>query len=118
MSYIFEADGETVWSPALRIGRLFVTMADTLSANAETAHGLSFMASDHVIVDVPVFTEFTRTLLDGSVMTHPVYRELARGFVALCLAVLDEAGADLPLGAGWRDEFAASRQSLAPFMGD
>jgi len=91
MSYIFEASGKTVWSPALRVGKLFVDMADSLSGSHGVPHGLSFMASDFVVLDVPVFAEFTRSLESSSVLTHQEYRALASGFVEICRTMLAES---------------------------
>ncbi|MFJ1763957.1 DUF6086 family protein [Amycolatopsis sp. NPDC088138] len=95
MSYIFDVDGQVVWSPALRVGHLFVTLADTLAGDAGVepgATGLEMMASDYYYVNPPVFAEFVRTLLASSVVTNEVYAELARGFLVTSLVVLDRSG--------------------------
>lgn len=110
MSYIFAVGDEVVWSPSLRVGRLFVNMAVTLADNFDlniSDAGLSAMAVDYYYVDPPRLAVFVRTMLDGSVMTHHVYRELARGFLGVCLVLLERSGIPVddvpPDVAGSRD---------------
>ncbi|MFE3172440.1 DUF6086 family protein [Amycolatopsis sp. NPDC059090] len=96
MSYIFTTvDDEDVWSPALRVGRLFANMGVTLAHNFDldiSDAGLSPMAADFYYVDPAKLAVFVRTVLDSSVMTHQVYRELARGFLGVCLVLLERSG--------------------------
>ncbi|MGW7537280.1 DUF6086 family protein [Amycolatopsis sp. NPDC054798] len=95
MSYLFEVGDETVWSPALRVGRLFVSMAETLAVNFDIdlgTAGFRAIASDYCSVDPPRLALFVRAMLDGSVMRHSEYRELARGFIGICLAMLEWSG--------------------------
>lgn len=111
MSCLFTAvDDEDVWSPALRVGRLFVNMAVTLAHNFDlnvSDAGLSAIAADWYRVDPPRLASFVRTMLDSSVLTHPVYRELARGFLGVCLVLLERSGIPVedvpPDVAGCRD---------------
>ncbi|MBB1160167.1 MULTISPECIES: DUF6086 family protein [Amycolatopsis] len=95
MSYIFDVGDETVWSPALRVGRLFVSMAETLAVNFDIdlrTAGFTATASDFCSVDPPRLALFVRAMLDSSVLTHSEYRELARGFLGICLAMLEWSG--------------------------
>jgi hypothetical protein len=92
MSYIFEAGDTTVWSPALRVGSLFVTMAECLAAWEGVPTGLSAMASDFYEIDVDVFGAFVQTLLNDSSAGHPVYDQVLDGFIATCLVMLERAG--------------------------
>ncbi|MEV6877764.1 DUF6086 family protein [Amycolatopsis sp. NPDC051128] len=116
---MFDVDGEVVWSPALRIGQLFMSMAGTLADNAGVdlpAAGFTMMASDYYYVDPPALAGFVRTLLAGSVVTHSVYKELARGFVVACLVLLERAGVSMePSDEAQRDLFDA-RAALAASM--
>jgi hypothetical protein len=95
MSYAFDIDGRTVWSPALRIGLLYVRMAGDLSEFGGGPHGLSPQTSDTYDIDVAVFSSFVRSLLTDSGTGHPIYCELTRGFVAISLAMLERAGAPM-----------------------
>ncbi|HEY3471337.1 MAG TPA: DUF6086 family protein [Amycolatopsis sp.] len=119
MSYVFDVDGEVVWSPALRIGKLFMDMAGTLAADAGTdlaAAGFTMNASDYYYVDPVALGGFVRTLLAGSVVTNPVYKELARGFLVACLVLLERTGVVLePVSEAQRDLFDA-RAELARLM--
>jgi hypothetical protein len=111
VSYVFDVDGEVVWSPALRIGKLFISMAGTLADNSGVdlaSAGFTMMASDYYYVDPPALAGFVRTLLAGSVAANPMYRELARGFLVTCLVLLDRAGVVLePDGEAQRELFDA-----------
>jgi hypothetical protein len=89
VSVIFTAGGVDVWNPPTGIGMLYLAMADDLAAIAGGPTGLSAVVSDEITIDVPVFQAFVRSLLSG----HPLFREMARGFVAISLAMLDRAGA-------------------------
>ncbi|WP_406628860.1 DUF6086 family protein [Amycolatopsis sp. WGS_07] len=112
MSYVFDAGGETVWSPSLRMGKLFVSMAETLASNFDLdlpSAGFTAMASDYYYLDPPRLAAFVRTLLGSSVASHPVYWQLARGFLAICLVLLEECGVTVD---GVPAELAEARDSL------
>ena len=119
MSYIFDVDGEVVWSPGLRSGKLFIALADALAANAGIdpgATGLTAMASDYYYVNPRVFAEFVRALLAGPAATNSVYAQLARGFLVTGLVVLDRCGIDMtPQRAAHRELFEA-RDALSSSM--
>ncbi|WP_410568879.1 DUF6086 family protein [Amycolatopsis sp. cmx-4-61] len=117
MSYIFDVDGEVVWSPALRIGKLFTTLVDVLAGDVDVeprATGLTAMASDYYYVNPPVFAQFVRALLGSSVLANPVYAELARGFLVISLVVLDRCGVDLTPERAAHPELFEARDALAP----
>jgi hypothetical protein len=96
MSYIFEAGDATVWSPALRVGSLFVTMAECLANWEGVPTGLSAMASDYYEIDVEAFGALVRALLNDSSAGHAIFGQILHGFIATCLVMLERAGAALP----------------------
>jgi hypothetical protein len=96
MSYIFDVGDSTVWSPALRIGSLFVAMAECLAGWAGVPTGLTAMASDFYEVDAEVFGAFVQTLAGNASAANEVFGALTHGFTATCLLILDRAGAPAP----------------------
>jgi uncharacterized protein DUF6086 len=101
VSYVFDIGNATVWSPALRIGSLFVTMAESLAAWKGTPSGLSAMASDYYEIDSDVFSTFVQTLARDDSAAHEIFGALTHGFIATCLVMLDRAGVPMPqLGSG------------------
>jgi hypothetical protein len=103
MSYIFEADDTTVWSPALRVGSLFVSMAECLADWEGVPTGLSAMASDYYEIDVGAFGAFVQALLNDSSAGHAIFGQILHGFVATCLVMLERADAPRP-ETGWSTE--------------
>jgi Family of unknown function (DUF6086) len=94
MSFVFEADNETVWSPALRAGKAFVGCAQALAQAADISPGFSFNAEDTVEIDVPQLEAFSNALgrlLTGP-MAHSVLADLARAVRVPCLVMLERAG--------------------------
>ena len=112
MSYVFEWDDETVWSPALRVGKLYVTLADALAAVLSIPHGLSAMASDYYEVDRDRFAAFIAALRAWSPGSHAVGRALLGGFLTTSLVLLERMGAAPELDA----ETLAAMAALAPSM--
>ena len=92
MSYIFEADGKIVWSPALHIGKLYVTIAGQLAEALQTDCGLAMMASDYWLIDPEQLEKFFGTLLKAGQLNHPVMRELTQGFTLITFVLLQRTG--------------------------
>jgi len=59
MSYAFEVGDQTVWSPSLRVGDLFVRMHSDTCSVLGTATGLTAIASDMYEIDIEVFERAT-----------------------------------------------------------
>jgi hypothetical protein len=51
MSFVFDIDGQTVWSPALRTGQVFVAYAEALAAEQEAPTGFTCIADDMIAID-------------------------------------------------------------------
>jgi hypothetical protein len=114
VSYVFAVGDDEVWGPALRIGKLFMDIANLLASNVEfvdTPIGLTAMASDYYYVEPEVFAGFVRAILASSIARNPTYRELARGFIVISLVILDRAGVVVePLDESQRDLFEAKAE--------
>lgn len=92
MSYIFEADDKTLWSPSLHVGAVFVEIAEGLGRATKAPTGLTAMASDYILIDTETFAAFARSLLADQAAEHPVFAQLTQGFLATCAVLLERAG--------------------------
>ncbi|MFC6009460.1 DUF6086 family protein [Nocardia lasii] len=64
MSYVFDVDDETVWSPSLRVGELFVRMHTDICSVLGVATGLTAIANDMYEIDIDVFERTTLTVFE------------------------------------------------------
>jgi Family of unknown function (DUF6086) len=111
MSFIFDVDDETVWSPALRVGQVYAGSARQLGAILNIDTGLHEVADDLVEIDVEAFERFTRALLAEHLRSdHPIHRALSRGTLLVSLALLERAGR--PLNPQTQDEHDLNRQAV------
>jgi Family of unknown function (DUF6086) len=97
VSYIFDVGDETVWSPSLRTGRLYVGLTSCLADLTGLPTGLSAVADDMYEIEIEPF----RTLVDAVAQDfhstdHPVYRGQLRGWLVTSLVLLRRAGRPLP----------------------
>ncbi|MCP2261246.1 hypothetical protein LX15_004967 [Streptoalloteichus tenebrarius] len=116
MGYVFEVEGETVWSPSLDIGHLFMDIANRLSEDLKQSHGMSLMASDFIDIDRDAFAAFVRSMLNSSVMTNLTYYVLSRGFLATCLAMLERAGSPVAPQNSEQQDLVAFGKALLGHM--
>jgi hypothetical protein len=93
MSYYFEVSGGTVWDPSLRIGKWYLSFAESAAELVQRPTGLTPADDDTCAVVVQVFRQFVGGLLDcyGSTQ-HPVQRGLMRGVLLASLVILGRAG--------------------------
>jgi hypothetical protein len=116
MSCVFEVNETTVWSPALRVGGLYVRMAECLAAWIGQPSGLAPMASDYYVINADAFTTFVQALLGNSGVAHPVFAELTRGFIAMSLVMLSRVDVAMPeIGAG-ADQLSELTRALVSKM--
>ncbi len=92
MSYVFEIDDVTVWSPALRVGQVFQGYVKVLEAALHVPSGVDEWASDFLVLDRTKFTAFTEELEQWTLGGHSVVRDLAGPVLAICLVMLERAG--------------------------
>ena len=97
MSYVFEIDDETVWSPALRVGDVFRGYVEVLEKTLGVPAGVTVFASDYLVLDRAAFTGFARELHRFWASGHPVGARLAEPVLALALVMLERAGERLDL---------------------
>ncbi|MDN3241313.1 DUF6086 family protein [Glycomyces tritici] len=92
MSYIFDVGDETVWSPSLSVGRLYVETTEAMGLSIGVSTGLIAEASDMYELHPQQFPAFVYELGFGSTSKHEVYRSLVRGFVAVSLVMMERGG--------------------------
>ncbi|NYI07237.1 DUF6086 family protein [Allostreptomyces psammosilenae] len=96
MSYVFDVNDQTVWSPSLRLGRLYVSLTECIGQLMGCPTGLVPVAGDMFNIDVEQFRGFVRTVFDDYFSTdHPVYRQQLRGFLLTSLVMLGRGGVSL-----------------------
>ena len=93
MSYIFDVDNETVWSPALRVGDLYVRFLREVAGAIGEPTGLTPLASDMYDIEVNVYGVLIRKMVDvyfssGSI----VLRRLIEGVLLPSVVILERAG--------------------------
>jgi hypothetical protein len=94
MSFVFEIDGETVWSPALRVGQAFVGCAQALGQVVGVSPGFSFNAEDMIEIDAPQLMAFADALtqISRSSVPHRILVDLTDAVRVPCLVMLERAG--------------------------
>lgn len=100
MSFVFEIDGETVWSPALRVGQAFVGCAQALGQVVGVSPGFSFNAEDMIELDALQLEAYTDALMQisRSPAPHRVLEDLTDAVLVPCLVMLERAGRAPELG--------------------
>jgi hypothetical protein len=97
LSYLFELDDETVWSPANRVAQLYLGMLDTVAQLLDRPTGLvdqgsgDWYAVDRV--DFPALvTEMVRTFAASS---HWELRLMIGSLLGVSIGILDRAGIEI-----------------------
>jgi hypothetical protein len=100
VSYVFEARGVSVWSPALLVGALYMASTGVLAERAGLDTGLSLMAEDLVVVDPDRHRDFVQGLLgrvngpvrpDGTRRNYLLWEQV-KPIVGASIVMLDRAG--------------------------
>lgn len=100
MSFIFEINGETVWSPALDVGTANASCAQAFSATVGADAGLTSTAEDFLEIDAATFESYVRALLAlASNSDHPVMIPLIDAVLIPSLVMRERAGRPIGLGA-------------------
>ncbi|MGI5207881.1 DUF6086 family protein [Spirillospora sp. CA-108201] len=96
MGYIFDIDDETVWSPSLRVGQLYVNLAEAAAHTLELPTGLEAVAEDMCDINASVFSDFTRALVKEFFSSHhAVAQEMLRGVLFASLIMLQRGGIEI-----------------------
>ncbi|MFC4033303.1 DUF6086 family protein [Streptomyces polygonati] len=119
MSYIFEVEGDWVWTPANRPGRLYVGMADAAAAVLGLPTGLETDSGDTYEIDVPAFGAFVGGMLTLRASSGHLYLNMMLdGILPLSVAILYRAGGSLsPATPDERDLLVRIRAMDLPMTG-
>jgi hypothetical protein len=103
MSFIFDVGDQTVWSPALRVGELYVRFMNELGEVFETSNGLNAMAADYYYIEPDAFQAFVNgVFVDNFRNTHAIGRAMIESVLAPSAVILDRI--DRPLVARTEEE--------------
>ncbi|WP_280393964.1 DUF6086 family protein [Nocardia brasiliensis] len=93
MSCVFEIGDETVWSPSLRVGDLYVRMLQEVASVLGLPAGLRALASDMWSIDIEVFGELVNLIHETYfASSNPVLKALVGGVLAPSLVILERGG--------------------------
>ncbi|SRR6266508_1841527 len=93
MSIAFEVADETVWFPALRIGKIYAGYVGVLERVLGRPAGVTMGTDDTVRIDPRLFVPFVDGLLDAYASSnHPVLHEQLVLVIKLSLVMLERAG--------------------------
>lgn len=96
MSYVFDVGDETIWSPSLRTGRLFVGLTDCLAELEGRPTGLSAISSDMYEIDPKTFEVLVREMFGNYHSTdNYVYRSQLGGWLLTSLVLLKRIGSEV-----------------------
>jgi hypothetical protein len=111
MSYIFEANARTIWSPSRITGTLFLSQVRELEKCIEHRSGLIEHMSDTVEIDFPVLNVFLEKLAGWANFSNPSISLLLKGVTVHLLALVTSSkrtcsAYSSPLPRDWIDEAA------------
>jgi hypothetical protein len=117
MSYIFEIGEDTVWSPALRVGELYVVSTRCIADARNQPTGLVAIANDMYKIDLPAFERLTRSVLSEYLLSnHPIYREQLRPWLLASLVMLQRGGVSIDPESNEQANFIRQAEGYARSM--
>ena len=88
MSIIIESNGKEIWSPSLKVGKLFFDQVKSLEINIDYKSGINIYVADTYEIDAKIFDEFINRLLNvlDSTNNGP-YFTLLSGTIEILIAL-------------------------------
>lgn len=103
MSFIFDVGDDTVWSPALRVGDLYVRFITQIGEHLGLPTGLSAMASDYYYIDPDAFEALVKKMFEETFSSsHPIGRAMLESALGPSAVILDRI--NRPLSASTPEE--------------
>jgi hypothetical protein len=97
MSYSFDINGHSVWTPALRVGTIYVGYVRAVSDAYQVKSGLETIANDTADIAPEVFGPFIELLTGGLTDTnHSLLREQLQVVVLPGIVMLERGGFVIP----------------------
>ncbi|MBF6214694.1 hypothetical protein IU433_25710 [Nocardia puris] len=114
MSYVFDVGGETVWSPALRVGDLYVRAALNIADVLGVPSGLTAEAEDLWQIDIDAFEGLITAVREVYFTRHhEIQRALLAGVLGPAIVMLDRAGRPIEPRSTAERDFAAWARTLS-----
>ncbi|MBF6521415.1 DUF6086 family protein [Nocardia farcinica] len=114
MSFAFEVGDTTVWSPALRVGDLYVRMVSDVAALLGMPTGLVPVASDMWDIDLDPFEALVREMFHLYFeTTHQVMKGMIAGVLAPSIVLLERGGRVLDTRSAAETNFVARARDLS-----
>jgi hypothetical protein len=90
-------DGREIWSPSLKVGRLFLDEITAIERAFDLKSGVNSFLADELQIDAPVFNAFVRAVLDGLAKTNngPLIA-LSTGCIQIAIALNGEISGEWP----------------------
>ncbi|MFI6997666.1 DUF6086 family protein [Nocardia sp. NPDC050175] len=96
MSYVFDVDGKTVWSPSLRVGELYVRMLRDVGAVLGAPTGLNALSADMWDIDIDAFEELIKIMYETYFASgHQAFKALIGGVLAPSIVILERGGKEI-----------------------
>ncbi|MFF4039745.1 DUF6086 family protein [Streptomyces sp. NPDC001816] len=95
LSYEFETPDhtKTLWDPALRVGKVYVCVAQGVGEHLDLPTGLTPNARGGAYVDLGTFQQFTQGMYNAYCSTgHFILRDLLRGLLLSSIVMLENGG--------------------------
>lgn len=93
MSYVFDINDETVWSPSLRVGDLYVRMLQDVGSVLGAPTGLTAISSDMWDIDIDAFEKLVKLMHEAYFASgHQVFKILIEGVLAPSIVILERGG--------------------------
>lgn len=113
MSCIFEVGEDTMWSPALRVGNLYVRFLREIADFLGESPGMTSSDSDTYKIDLDVYQSLVWKMVDLYFSSGSfVMRQLVEGVLGPSVVVLERAGRPLSLRSDEEREFVARAREL------
>ncbi|MFN6554650.1 DUF6086 family protein [Mycolicibacterium septicum] len=105
MSFVFEVEDCTVWSPALQVGDLYVRFLAQVADLLGVPTGLSEIAADYWQIDAGTFEVFVTAMFEANFRSaHQIRRAMLESILAPSVVILDRI--DRPLSADTSEKLA------------
>jgi hypothetical protein len=97
MSILFRTDHTRVWNPSNTPGRLFKDQAEAVADALGLSSGLGELIEDEIVIDLPVFEEFLRKLVEQyDHRGHFIIMSLTAGVLGTSYVMVERAGGHVP----------------------
>ncbi|MFI9406434.1 DUF6086 family protein [Nocardia sp. NPDC052316] len=106
LSYVFSIDDETIRSPSLRVGNLYVRMLHDVGSVLGAPTGLRASSSDMWDIEIDAFERLVKLMYETYFSTgHSVLKMLIEGVLAPSIVLAERGGREIHPRSGQEREF-------------